>query len=233
MLIYGKYISWNRQQQQLAEKCLLQSRGQTEIPNKHKWIVQSSLSLSLSSSLIELCILAQCEEYSLDYFTYLFYFSFSFSFRFGNAWFANAPLASASHLRRVFPSSSSSKSSGFSSLCCKNCVVYITKVFYNLFSLRLHFLFVFSCFLFWLFIHLKFDFYLTCWQAKGIRMANEWPAPLRSAWLSSPLNSQKEIWIRIGIKIRNGITIYPSSCSSSINCQMGLGKKLLLQLCAH
>lgn len=86
----------------------------------------------------------------------------------------------------VVPSSSSS---AFTSLCCKNCVVYITKVFYNLFSLRSHFLFgFFSCFFGYLFIwNLIFIWHVDKprefkWQMNG---------QLSSAWISSPLNAQK------------------------------------------
>lgn len=129
----------------------------------------------LSPSLIELCILAQCEN-ALSRLFYVFILFFIFVFiSFWERVICKRSTGLSQSSPNVVPSSSSS---AFTSLCCKNCVVYITKVFYNLFSLRSHFLFGFFFVFFLLFIHLKFDFYLTCWQAKGIQMANEWPAQL-------------------------------------------------------
>lgn len=115
----------------------------------------------LSPSPIELCILAQCEN-TLSRLFYVFILFFIFVFiSFWERVICKRSTGLSQSSPNVVPSSSSS-SSAFTSLCCKKCVVYITKVFYNLFSLRSHFLFGFFFVFFRLFIHLKFDFYLTC-----------------------------------------------------------------------
>lgn len=95
---------------------------------------------SLSPSLIELCILAQCEN-ALSRLFYVFILFFIFVFiSFWERVICKRSTGLSQSSPNVVPSSSSS---AFTSLCCKNCVVYITKVFYNLFSLRSHFLFGF------------------------------------------------------------------------------------------
>lgn len=120
-----------------------------------------SLSPCLSPSPIELCILAQCEN-TLSRLFYVFILFFIFVFiSFWERVICKRSTGLSQSSPNVVPSSSSS-SSAFTSLCCKKCVVYITKVFYNLFSLRSHFFLVFFSMFFRLFIHLKFDFYLTC-----------------------------------------------------------------------
>lgn len=144
-------------------------------------------SLLLSPSLIELCILAQCEN-ALSRLFYVFILFFIFVFiSFWERVICKRSTGLSQSSPNVVPSSSSS--SAFTSLCCKNCVVYITKVFYNLFSLRSHFLFgFFSCFFGYLFIwNLIFIWHVDRprefkWQMNG---------QLSSAWISSPLNAQK------------------------------------------